>query len=103
MTEQAQAPAQSHPLSPALAALVGAVVVIDLHAPYVCLGILVGADAEYLIVTDADLHDLRDSTANRETYVYDSLRFGIRRNRSEVLVKRSEVVAIARFSGIAES
>ena len=54
-------------------------------------------------MTDADLHDFRDSTATREVYVYDSARLGIRRNRARVLIRRDEVVAIARFDDIAES
>ena len=47
--------------------------------------------------------DFRDSTKTRELYVYDSVRLGIRRNRTRVLVRRSEVVAVTRFSEVAES
>jgi small nuclear ribonucleoprotein (snRNP)-like protein len=89
--------------SPLLAALVDQEVVIDLQSPYVCLGTLRGLDAEFLEVTDADLHDFRDSTATREVYVYDSARFGIRRNRARVLIRRAEVVGIALVSDISES
>ena len=52
---------------------------------------------------DADLHDFRDSTATREVYVYDSARFGIRRNRARVLIRQDDVVAIARYADISES
>jgi hypothetical protein len=90
-------------LSDLLSELQGQVVVIDLRSPYVCLGTLTAADAEYLEIKDADLHDFRDSSASREIYVYDSVRLGIRRNRTRVLVRRSEVVAIGRFDEIAES
>jgi hypothetical protein len=90
-------------LPPLVAALLGQVVVIDLRSPYVCLGTLVGADSEFLELHDADLHDFRDSAATREIYVYDSRRLGIRRNRQRVLLRRDEVVAIARFDEIVES
>jgi hypothetical protein len=86
-----------------LARLVEQVVVVDLSAPYVCLGTLVGYDAQFLELTDADLHDFRDSTASREVYVYDSVRLGIRRNRARVFLQRAEVVAITRFADIATS
>jgi small nuclear ribonucleoprotein (snRNP)-like protein len=89
--------------SPLLAELIGQSVVIDLKSQYVCLGTLVGLDAVYLDLADADLHDLRDSTATREIYVYDSLRLGIRRNRARVLIRLAEVVAITRFRDVAES
>jgi hypothetical protein len=86
-----------------LEALIGQVVVIDLISTYVCLGTFAGLDREFLDIRDADLHDFRDSTKTRELYVYDSVRLGIRRNRTRVLVRRSEVVAVTCFSEVAES
>ena len=88
---------------PELEALVGQVVVLDLRSRYVCLGTLVEVGPQYLALADADLHDLRDSTATREVYAYDSVRLGIRRNRARVLVLRDEVIAVARFADILES
>ena len=89
--------------SPLFLSLIGQVVVVDLRSTYVCLGTLVGDDEHYLDIVDADLHDFRDSTATREIYVYDSVRYGIRRNRSRVLVRKDDVVAISRFADIAAS
>jgi small nuclear ribonucleoprotein (snRNP)-like protein len=89
--------------SPLLSELVGQAIVLDFRSSYVCLGHLVGFDREFLVLRDADLHDLRDSTATREIYVHDSLRLGIRRNRSRTLIRRDEVVAITRFADVAES
>jgi hypothetical protein len=87
--------------SPLLESLLGKVVVVDLISSYVCLGTLVGSDAQFLQLRDADLHDFRDSPASREVYVHDSVRLGIRRNRSSVLIKREQVVALTRFDEIA--
>ena len=75
---------------------------IDFRSSYVCLGKLARYDALFLDVLDADLHDFRDSPASREVYVYDSARVGIRRNRARVLISRADVVAITRFSDVAE-
>jgi len=91
------------PTSPALEALIGRVVILDLKSSYVCLGTLASIDPLFYEMTDADLHDFRDSVATREVYTYDSARLGIRRNRARVLVRRDEVVAIALFDDIAES
>ena len=87
--------------SPLLETMLGKTVVIDLISSYVCLGDFVGCDAQFLELRDADLHDLRDSSATREIYIHDSVRLGIRRNRARVLVRRDEIVAIARFDDIA--
>jgi hypothetical protein len=84
-------------------AMIGEIIVVDFRSTYVCLGRLVSADSEFLELTDADLHDFRDSPATREVYVHDSVRLGIRRNRARVLVCRSDVVALTRFSDIMES
>jgi hypothetical protein len=89
--------------SPLLARLIGQIVVVDLVAPYVCLGTLVSFDGEFLEMADADLHDFRDSAVTREVYIYDSIRLGIRRNRARVLLRRREVVAVTRFADIATS
>ncbi|MGP0065983.1 MAG: hypothetical protein ACLQGP_20585 [Isosphaeraceae bacterium] len=88
---------------PFLEPLLGQTVVVDFKSSYVCLGTLVAYDGGYLEMRDADLHDFRDSTATREVYVYDSVRLGIRRNRERVLVRLDDVVAITRFSDIAET
>ncbi len=86
-----------------LDSLVGQVIVVDLISAYVCLGTLAGYDRDYLDLRDADFHDFRDSPKTRELYVYDSARLGIRRNRSRVLLRRAEVVALTLFSDISES
>jgi hypothetical protein len=83
--------------------LVGQKVVIDLKSTYVCLGTLRGGDEFFLELTDADLHDFRDSTATREVYIYDSVRLGIRRNRARILLRRDDVVALSRFGDVLES
>ena len=89
--------------SPLFLGMIGQVVVVDLRSSYVCLGTLVGGDEQYLDIIDADFHDFRDSTATREIYVYDSARYGIRRNRSRILLRLDDVVAITRFADIASS
>ena len=76
---------------------------VDLKSTFVCLGTLVSCDELFLEIKDADLHDFRDSSATREVYVYDSVRLGIRRNRTRVLIRLDDVMALARFADIAES
>jgi len=86
-----------------LASLIGRVIVIDLKSTYVCLGTLTAVDELFFELVDADLHDFRDGTATREVYVYDAARVGIRRNRSRVLIRRDEIVAVSGIEEVAES
>ena len=92
---------ESSDLSPLLESLLGKIVIVDLISTYVCLGTFVASDVQFLELHDADLHDFRDSSATREVYVHDSVRLGIKRNRSKVLIRRAEIVAITRFDDIA--
>lgn len=79
----------------ALQALRDQVVVLDLASPYVVVGTLVGEDDRYLVLEDADMHDLRDSSTTRELYVIDVRRHGLGPNRRRVLVSRSDVVGVS--------
>ncbi|REJ93754.1 MAG: hypothetical protein DWQ34_10065 [Planctomycetota bacterium] len=77
-------------------------VVLDLATPYVIIGTLAGADHRYLIMEEADVHDLRDSATTRELYVLDCKRHGIGRNRRRVLVRRADVVSISALEDVVE-
>jgi hypothetical protein len=77
--------------------LIGEMVIVDMESPYVCLGRLEQVDERYLILADADLHDMRDSDTTRENYIASSVTTGIKRNRKRVVLVRSKVVAVARL------
>ena len=78
-------------------------IVIDLRSTYVCLGVLLRYDEHFLELKNADFHDLRDTETTRENYVAESVATGIKRNRKKVLVRRSEVVAIARVTDVVDA
>ena len=83
---------QPSPATDALAGYFGQIVVLDLASPYVVVGTLVAEDDRYLVLEDADMHDLRDSSTTRELYVLDTRRHGIGSNRRRVLVSRADVI-----------
>jgi small nuclear ribonucleoprotein (snRNP)-like protein len=77
-------------------------VVVDFRSEFVCLGTLKSFDEYFLELRNADLHDLRDTDTSRENYVAASVATGIKRNRKKVIVRRDEVVAIARLEDVAD-
>jgi hypothetical protein len=81
---------------------VGHQIVVDLQAPYVCLGTLKAFDNHYLDLRHADLHDLRDTDTSRELYVADSKRTGIKRNRKRLLLVRAEVLAVTLLDDVVD-
>jgi len=82
--------------------LLGQVVVVDLRSHYVCLGTLERVHDLYLELSDADLHDLRDTRTSRENYIASSLNTGIKRNRRRLLLARNDVVAISRIEDVVD-
>lgn len=74
------------------------VVVLDTSTRYFYVGALVGVDDWYYILTDADVHDHSESTSSKELYIMESKQFGVRKNRSSVLVKKSEIISISLLS-----
>jgi len=86
------APREAHVM---LEEFLGKNVVIDLHSPYVCLGVLEDSDEHFLKLRDADLHDLRDTKTSRENYVVAAMSAGVSVNRRQMLLSRREVIAIA--------
>lgn len=83
-----------------LSNLIGRQVVLDVSSPYVFVGMLEGEDDMYLILTDADVHDLRDSNTTREVYVHESSVHGFGANRRRVLVRRAEIVSISALEDV---
>lgn len=82
-------------MSTAVEGWVGRNVVLDLKNSFVYVGLLAAIDGEFIVLTDADAHDLRDTpTMTREEYVVRCREHGISVNRVRVAVVRSEVTAI---------
>ena len=78
----------------------GREIVIDVAPPFVYLGKLTGYDEKYLVLEQADVHDLRDTSTTREVYVVDSRRFGIRTNREKVFVRIGEIVSVSALEDV---
>ena len=100
MTDEAVTPSTDAFHSPAVAKLKGRAVVLDLQSPYVVLGTLAGEDHRYLILKEADVHDLRDTTTTRDAYVLDARRHGIQSNRRRVLVRHEEIVSLSALDDV---
>ena len=80
--------------------LVGHKIVVDLKSSYVCLGTLKRFDERYLELSNADVHDLRDTQTTREKYILESHQTGIKKNRKSVLVIRDDIVAVSRLEDV---
>ena len=80
--------------------LIGQIVVLDLSSPFVCIGKLAETGADYIVITDADVQDLRDTTLTREQYVVKSRMHGPIVNRRRAWISRREIVALSRLEDV---
>ncbi len=80
--------------------LIGRKIVVDLSSLYVIAGTLIGQDQHYLILENADVHDLRDTATTRELYVHEIGLHGLAANRRRTLVSRTEVVSLSALEDI---
>lgn len=81
-------------------ALVGKVVVVDTDSRFVYLGTLSRVETEFLVMTDVDAHDRRESPSTKEQYIMDTKKFGVKANRKEVSVRKSMVISVSKLDDI---
>lgn len=80
--------------------LKGDVVVLDMSSHFIFIGTLLEEDHRYLVLTDVDVHDLRDSSTSREVYVHEARLHGVAPNRKRVLVEKQQIVSISRLAEV---
>jgi hypothetical protein len=80
--------------------LIGQDVVLDLASPWVYVGRLSAVGVDYLVLEDADAHDLRDTATTREKYVRDCRLHGASPNRGRVWVNRRDLVGISLLADV---
>ena len=79
----------------ALAPYLAKEVVLDTRGPIVYLGTLEAVDPYFVTLTDVDVHDMLDGRTPKEKYILDARKFGVKKNRTRVVVRREEVVSFS--------
>ena len=75
-------------------------VVLDLSSPYVAIGEFSSADDNFVVLNNADIHDMRESRTTRDIYLIQAKENGIRVNRRSVTIRKEEIVAIAMLNDV---
>ncbi len=79
--------------------LFGQQVVLDLRSSFLCVGRLVERQGDFLLLADADMHDLRETTTTREQYLL-KCREGMPPNRQFVWIPIGELVGLSRLADV---
>jgi hypothetical protein len=85
-----------------LEALIGQEVVLDVKDPHLYIGTLSCVGQNVMVLTNADVHFCGDSLTTTELYLVETRKNGVRPNRREVCVLRSEIVSISRLADVIE-
>jgi len=80
--------------------LVGHTVVLDVRDLFTYAGTLVAKFPHYLVLEDADVHDLRDTATTRELYVLELKKLGIHPNRKRVFVRLDEIISLSTLADV---
>jgi hypothetical protein len=83
-----------------LADLWGNTVVLDTRGPLLYIGTLTATGPCFYTLTDADVHDLSDSSTSKEVYIMEAAKHGVRKNRESVFVRRHEIVSLSSLESV---
>jgi len=81
---------------------VGREVVLDTDSRFLYVGTLTGIDDAFCELTDADVHDTTATTTTRDMYIINVQKYGIKKNRDRILVRRDRVVSLSLLSEVTE-
>lgn len=80
--------------------MIGEVVVLDMHSPFVFIGMLTAINTHDVVLSQVDVHDLRDSSTSREVYVHEVRLHGLAPNRKKVFVRSDQIVSVSRLDEV---
>ena len=83
-----------------LAEYVSKKVIVDTDASIVYLGVLAEISETAIVLTDTDVHGMRDTSATREVYIMETAKYGVRANRKKVTLMRSRVLSVSLLDDI---
>ena len=78
-----------------LDSLIGKEIVLDTGTALLYLGTLASMDEIFVTLTDADVHDMNESSGSREYYILEAKRHGITKNRHRVFVRAAHVISFS--------
>ena len=79
---------------------VGQAVVVDTDSHLLYLGTLKEIRERFVVLSEVDVHDTRESTSTKEQYTMDSKRFGVKPNRKEASIRMELVVSLSRLEDV---
>ena len=83
-----------------LSHLQGEVVVVDTCTPYIYVGAFKEMQENFLVLTDADVHDISEGGSGKEMYAMEARRHGVQKNRTEVMVRKDVITSLSKLEDV---
>lgn len=81
-------------------ALLNQQVVVDTDSSFVYIGRLESIGADYLELSNVDVHDTGDSKSTKEHYAHETKKLGLRSNRKMTWLRLARVLSISKLDDI---
>lgn len=75
-------------------------VILDTRGGLLYIGRLEHVGEWFLTLADADVHDLSESRTRKDVYLIEAARYGVKKNRTKVLVRSREVVSLSSLAQV---
>ncbi len=80
--------------------LIGQQIVVDTDSSYIYIGKLESAGADFLALSDVDVHDTNDTKSTKEHYAHETRKLGTRRNRKLTYVRMARIVSVSALDDV---
>lgn len=80
----------------------GRVVIVDTNTTHLHVGTLASVDEWFYELTDADVHDSKTTSTTRDVYIINVRKYGVKKNRDRVLIRRDCVVSLSLLDDVTE-
>ncbi len=80
--------------------LLGRSVVVDVAYPIVYIGILRRVGDGFIVLEDADIHELQCANVTKEVYVMEIRRNGFQPTRRQILIRLEQVLSLSALDDI---
>lgn len=77
-------------------------IVVDTVSDFLYIGKLLDVRDHFIRLTEADVHDRRESPSLNEKYIMDAKKYGIRCNRKLVLIRLEKVISFSPLEDVIE-
>lgn len=80
----------------------GKVSIVDTDSSYIYIGYITGKESDYIIMSDVDVHDIKEGSSTKEQYIIMAKKIGVKPNRKKVYILKDKILSISLLEEVIE-